>query len=57
MRIFWSFDINRPGEDVETLKGGFIGGTILKGVLKIGDNISIRPGIIIKNNTTGDVYW
>jgi translation initiation factor 2 gamma subunit (eIF-2gamma) len=31
------------------LKGGVAGGTILKDVLKNGDKISIRPGLITKN--------
>jgi translation initiation factor 2 subunit 3 len=49
MIIIRSFDVNKPGEEVETLKGGVAGGTILKGVLKVGDLISIRPGLITKN--------
>lgn len=49
MIIIRSFDVNKPGEDAETLKGGVAGGTILKGVLKVGDKISIRPGKITKN--------
>mmetsp|Transcript_7074 Transcript_7074/g.11919 ORF Transcript_7074/g.11919 Transcript_7074/m.11919 type:complete len:101 (+) Transcript_7074:657-959(+) len=49
MIIIRSFDVNKPGEDAETLKGGVAGGTILKGVLKVGDKISIRPGLITKN--------
>ena len=57
MIIIRSFDVNKPGEDAETLKGGVAGGTILKGVLKIGDKISIRPGLITKNQRTGAVQW
>lgn len=55
MIIIRSFDVNKPGEDAETLKGGVAGGTILRGVLKIGDKISIRPGLITKNQRTGAV--
>lgn len=33
MIVIRSFDVNRPGEDAENLKGGVAGGTILKGVL------------------------
>ena len=29
--IFRSFDVNKPGSDVEDLKGGVAGGSILKG--------------------------
>jgi translation initiation factor 2 subunit 3 len=57
MIIIRSFDVNKPGEDAETLRGGVAGGTILKGVLKIGDRISIRPGLITKNPRTGIVNW
>lgn len=39
-----SFDINRPGKEVESLVGGVIGGVILKGFLKVGDTIEIKPG-------------
>eukprot|EP01016_Furgasonia_blochmanni_P028959 TRINITY_DN304_c0_g1_i6.p1 TRINITY_DN304_c0_g1~~TRINITY_DN304_c0_g1_i6.p1 ORF type:complete len:343 (-),score=121.31 TRINITY_DN304_c0_g1_i6:44-1072(-) len=44
--IIRSFDINRPGEEIEKLKGGVAGGSILQGVLKVGDEIEIRPGIV-----------
>jgi translation initiation factor 2 subunit 3 len=57
MIIIRSFDVNKPGEDAETLKGGVAGGTILKGVIKVGDRISIRPGIVSKNPRTGNVHW
>jgi len=49
MIVIRSFDVNKPGIDAEKLIGGVAGGTILKGVLKVGDRISIRPGIIRKN--------
>ena len=47
-----SFDINRPGKDIESLKGGVIGGSVLKGDIKIGDQIEIRPGLRVKDNYT-----
>ena len=31
-----SFDVNKPGCEVDELKGGVAGGSILKGVLKVG---------------------
>jgi len=49
MIVIRSFDVNKPGEDAETLKGGVAGGTILKGCLKIGDEIAIRPGKVTKS--------
>jgi translation initiation factor 2 subunit 3 len=54
MLIIRSFDVNKPGEEVQNLKGGVAGGSILKGVLKVGDEIEIRPGIVSKN-ANGDV--
>uniref|UniRef100_A0A7S3MV25 protein-synthesizing GTPase n=1 Tax=Strombidium inclinatum TaxID=197538 RepID=A0A7S3MV25_9SPIT len=53
--IIRSFDVNKPGEDAETLKGGVAGGTILKGVLRVGDKVSIKPGLITKSQRTGAV--
>lgn len=38
-----SFDINKPSP-ARNLKGGVIGGTIMNGILRIGDTIEIRPG-------------
>jgi translation initiation factor 2 subunit 3 len=43
-----SFDINRPGTRVEKLKGGVLGGALKKGRLKIGDEIEIKPGLLVK---------
>ncbi|MFX1315331.1 MAG: translation initiation factor IF-2 subunit gamma [Promethearchaeota archaeon] len=45
-----SFDINRPGKEIEDLKGGVIGGSVLKGKVKVGEQIEIQPGIHIKDN-------
>jgi translation initiation factor 2 subunit 3 len=47
MYIVRSFDVNKPGTPLEKLKGGVIGGTILQGKIKVGDEIEIRPGIRI----------
>lgn len=43
-----SFDINKPGTSAEKLHGGILGGILKKGKLKVGDEIEIKPGIIIK---------
>jgi translation initiation factor 2 gamma subunit (eIF-2gamma) len=48
--IIRSFDINKPGTEINDLKGGVAGGSILRGVLKIGDQIEIRPGLVSKNS-------
>lgn len=47
--VIRSFDVNKPGEDVVNLKGGVAGGSILQGVLRIGDEIEVRPGIVSKD--------
>lgn len=40
-----SFDINKPGSDLSKLHGGVIGGTIMRGSLKVGDRVNIYPGM------------
>lgn len=45
-----SFDVNKPGSEVEQLKGGVAGGSILRGVLRIGQEIEVRPGIVSKTS-------
>jgi len=47
--IIRSFDVNKPGSEVEDLKGGVAGGSILKGVLKVGQEIEVRPGLVSKD--------
>ncbi len=46
MFIARSFDINKPGSGIKDLKGGVLGGVLVQGQLKAGDEIEIRPGII-----------
>lgn len=46
--VLRSFDVNKPGGTVESLTGGIAGGSILQGVLRVGDKIEVRPGIISK---------
>jgi translation initiation factor 2 subunit 3 len=47
MFVARSFDINKPGSSPEKLVGGILGGSVVQGVLKVGDEIEIRPGINI----------
>ncbi len=44
MFIVRSFEVNRPGTPPEKLVGGVVGGSLLQGVLRIGDEIEIKPG-------------
>ncbi|XP_037374223.1 eukaryotic translation initiation factor 2 subunit 3, X-linked-like isoform X3 [Talpa occidentalis] len=48
--VIRSFDVNKPGCEVDDLKGGVAGGSILKGVLKVGQELEVRPGIVSKDN-------
>lgn len=48
--VIRSFDVNKPGCEVDDLKGGVAGGSILKGVLKVGMEIEVRPGLVAKDN-------
>lgn len=48
MIVIRSFDVNKPGAEVGELKGGVAGGSILCGVLRVGDEVEVRPGIILK---------
>jgi len=44
MHVARSFDINTPGAVPKDLKGGVIGGSLIQGTLKVGDEIEIVPG-------------
>jgi translation initiation factor 2 subunit 3 len=43
-----SFDVNRPGTKPIDLVGTVLGGTLKSGVLKIGDEIEVKPGRVVK---------
>ncbi|MCS7119451.1 MAG: translation initiation factor IF-2 subunit gamma [Archaeoglobaceae archaeon] len=51
MQIARSFDVNKPKTKPENLLGGVLGGSLMRGRLKVGDEIEIRPGI------KGDKDW
>ncbi|XP_066984047.1 eukaryotic translation initiation factor 2 subunit 3 [Macrobrachium rosenbergii] len=53
--VIRSFDVNKPGCEVEDLKGGVAGGSILRGVLKVDQEIEVRPGIISRDPESGRV--
>eukprot|EP00696_Hemimastix_kukwesjijk_P006108 gnl/Hemi2/17723_TR5841_c0_g16_i1.p1 gnl/Hemi2/17723_TR5841_c0_g16~~gnl/Hemi2/17723_TR5841_c0_g16_i1.p1 ORF type:complete len:427 (-),score=127.74 gnl/Hemi2/17723_TR5841_c0_g16_i1:469-1749(-) len=50
MIVIRSFDVNKPGEHIDTLKGGVAGGSILHGILKVGDEIEVRPGVVSRGS-------
>jgi translation initiation factor 2 subunit 3 len=48
MNVARSFDVNRPGTTPEKLNGGVLGGSLIQGKFKVGDEIEIRPGTKIE---------
>lgn len=55
MHVARSFDINSPGTTPDQLKGGVIGGTLMQGKFKIGDDLEIVPGRRVE--TAGKVSY
>ena len=56
MFIVRSFDVNKPGTAPNELVGGVVGGSLLRGVLRVGDEIEIKPGIKVIKGKTGEAY-
>ena len=52
MYIVRSFDTNKPGTTIDELEGGILGGTIIQGKFKVGDELEIRPGIAVEGKNT-----
>lgn len=46
MHVLRSFDVNKPGAKIKDIKGGVVGGSLTHGILKTGDEIEIKPGIL-----------
>lgn len=44
MYVARSFDVNKPGTVPQDLRGGVLGGSLIQGEIKIGDEIEIAPG-------------
>lgn len=55
MHIARSFDVNRPGTRPTKLTGGVIGGSIVEGTFREGDEITIGPGRKIENGNKS--HW
>jgi len=51
MLVLRSFNVNKPGTPPEKLVGGVLGGTVVRGSARVGDEIEIRPGLKL-----GDKY-
>jgi translation initiation factor 2 subunit 3 len=48
MYVLRSFEVNKPGTEIDDLVGGVIGGSIVQGAFRIGDQIEIKPGIAVQ---------
>ncbi len=40
-----SFDVNKPGTEIAKLAGGVIGGSVISGIVRVGDEMEIKPGV------------
>ncbi|KAI3917514.1 hypothetical protein MKW98_021276 [Papaver atlanticum] len=49
MIIIRSFDVNKPGSEVDELLGVVAGGSIVRGVLKVNQLVEVRPGMVLKD--------
>lgn len=56
MIVIRSFDVNKPGTPYNELKGGVLGGSLIQGKLKVGDEIKVLPGIRVEK-TEGKVEY
>jgi translation initiation factor 2 subunit 3 len=55
MYVVRSFDINRPGTTYKNVQGGVLGGALLQGRLRLGEEITILPGIKVPKETSRKV--
>ena len=56
MIVIRSFDVSKSGEPGCCVKGGIAGGSIIQGIMRVGQQIEIRPGLIFQrpNQETGE---
>ncbi len=43
-----SFDVNKPGTSIDKIRGGVLGGVLRRGNIKKGQEIEIKPGLILE---------
>jgi translation initiation factor 2 subunit 3 len=46
MYVVRSFDVNKPGMDIQELSGGVLGGSLVRGELRTGEEMELRPGMV-----------
>ncbi|ARF09296.1 eukaryotic translation initiation factor 2 gamma subunit [Catovirus CTV1] len=49
MIVIRSFNANKPGTSIKNLKGGVIGGSLVKGLIKKNDTMILKPGFVSNN--------
>jgi len=59
MLVIRSFNVNLGSVSVKDMLGGVVGGTLSRGVVKVGQEVSLYPGFIDKRPTTDekDSQW
>ncbi|KAK7198726.1 translation initiation factor EIF-2B gamma subunit [Novymonas esmeraldas] len=58
LNVLRSFDVSLPGPagaDASALKGGVVGGTVAAGVLCVGDEIEVVPGLLVLRRRDGQL--
>lgn len=50
-----SFDVNKPGEEIEDLSGGVLGGVLKQGKLEVNNKVEISPGRKLERE--GKTFW
>jgi translation initiation factor 2 subunit 3 len=50
MLVIRSFNINKERTPINNLKGGVVGGSLVKGMINVNDDVIIYPGCISKSN-------
>ncbi len=48
MFVARSFEVNKVGTPVSELVGGIVGGSLIQGVIRVGDEIELKPGVRIE---------
>lgn len=57
MIVVRSFNINKPNASCDKLEGGVVGGSIIEGVVNIGDKVVLYPGLITKNGNSSKWFY
>lgn len=46
--IVRSFDVNKPGTEIEDIIGGVLGGSVIQGAFEVGNELEIGPGLRVE---------